>query len=73
MYSFIDRLIFPAPTPSYNKKDLQGKIIYIPKSLEFQHKRKESNIEAQNQQNESLKIPGNDQSKPEMGGPKSIY
>lgn len=31
MYSLIDKLIFPAPFPSYDYKSLQGKLIFIPK------------------------------------------
>lgn len=31
MYSLIDKLIFPAPFPSYDIKSLEGKLIFIPK------------------------------------------
>ena len=31
MYSLIDKLIFPAPFPSYDYKSLEGKLIFIPK------------------------------------------
>lgn len=35
MYSFVDNLIFPAPASSYSHTSFAGKIVYIPKFLDF--------------------------------------
>ena len=36
MYSFIDNLVFPAPSPSYSAENFpSGKLLFIPKFNDF--------------------------------------
>ena len=35
MYALVDNLIFPAPNPSYTADSLKGKLIFVPKFVDF--------------------------------------